>query len=125
MGSPETTTVRIAIPLPESDFSKVLNALSGSRGRLTRNDAAKLVHLSPSQFSRQFKQVTGTSFRRVQIAIKIRYGRLLLVNTDLPVSSIAQLLGYSDPAKFRLAFQRLYGVAPVIYRAKVASKVPA
>src|SRR5207248_8894381 len=77
--------IRVTIPTPASDFEKVIKALDESHGHLTREEAAVMVHLSPAQFSRQFKRLTGTRFREAQVAMKIRRGAWLLVNTNLQI----------------------------------------
>jgi len=112
--------IRVTIPTPASDFEKVMKALDESHGHLTREEAAVMVHLSPAQFSRQFKRLTGTRFREAQVAMKIRRGASLLVNTNLQIRKIADLLAYSEPAKFQKTFRRILGVNPSQYRMQMA-----
>ena len=56
--------LRIAIPAPASDFHKVGKALDDSKGKMNRAEAASLVHLSASQFSRQFRKNDWDMFSR-------------------------------------------------------------
>src|SRR5437867_9483766 len=112
--------IRVTIPTPASDFEKVMKALDESHGHLTREEAAMMVHLSPAQFSRQFKRLTGRRFREAQVAMKIRQGVWLLVNSDLQIGRIADLLGYSEPAKFEKTFRRILGISPSEYRTQMA-----
>src|SRR5438552_6310002 len=88
---PYLMKVRVTIPTPVSNFERVMKALDESHGHLTREEGAMMVHLSPAQFSRQFKRLTGTRFREAQVAMKIRRGACLLVNTNLQIGKIADL----------------------------------
>jgi AraC-like DNA-binding protein len=115
--------VDVTIECPESEFRAIIDALSCTSGRLSRTDAAKMAHLSPGQFSRRFKQVTGECFRDVQVKIRMRYAASLLQTSDLQVGAIAEILGYSDPCKFQNAFRRAYGTNATAYRAALKNSV--
>jgi transcriptional regulator GlxA family with amidase domain len=60
-----------------------------------------LINESPSAFIRNFR---------------LNRARKLLEKTDLMVSEIAYLVGYSDPAYFSYAFQEAFGTAPSAIR---------
>jgi len=53
-----------------------------------------------------------TSYRTLVQEVRSSIARDLLLNSDLAVSSIANQLGYSDPANFGRAFRRWFGVSP-------------
>ena len=50
---------------------------------------------------------------------RLRQARDLLVETDSPVSDIAEHLGYSSPANFAKAFRERFGCAPQQLRLEV------
>lgn len=54
----------------------------------------------------------GTSYRRVLDRVRSQKARALLIETDMPITEIAFLLGYSDPAHFTRSFKRLCGLQP-------------
>ena len=51
----------------------------------------------------------------------IREARRNLVYTNLPVSQIAYMLGYNDPAYFSRVFANATGMAPREFRSRVAA----
>jgi AraC-like DNA-binding protein len=42
----------------------------------------------------------------------------MLINTTLPISQIAEQLGYADPLYFSRKFHKQTGVSPTAYREK-------
>jgi len=59
---------------------------------------------------------SGTDFRTLVTAVRIRRARELLSGTGLPVTDIATELGYSAPANFARAFRKATGLAPQAFR---------
>ena len=49
----------------------------------------------------------------------IREARRNLVYTNLPVSTVAYALGFSDPAYFSRVFSRATGLSPRAFRARL------
>src|SRR5690606_18963733 len=83
-------------------------------------DFAARSGVSASTFSRLFQELTGTTpvdFTRRQ---RIRRARRLLRSTDLPVSRVAELVGYADPLYFSRVFRAVSGASPTAYRARAA-----
>ncbi len=54
----------------------------------------------------------GTSYRAITDEVREALARRYLTTTSLPVTEIAALLGYDDPANFRRAFRRWTGHSP-------------
>ncbi len=52
----------------------------------------------------------------MQLIMKMRHAALLLASTTMPVSTIGEILGYSEPGKFQKAFRAIYKISPMIYR---------
>lgn len=68
--------------------------------------------LSEYHFLRMFKQSTGYTPHQYVINQRIERARELLVKTDLPITEIAYLLGFSTPAHFTHHFRRKTGFTP-------------
>lgn len=72
--------------------------------------------MRPEALSRLFHRQTGENFagylRRKRIELACR----LLLETDMPISEMAQACGYLDAKTFREAFHRVVGQAPRDYR---------
>ncbi|MEM6553120.1 MAG: AraC family transcriptional regulator [Planctomycetota bacterium] len=79
-------------------------------------DLADQLGVSPAHFSRLFKQAHGQSPQQFLIEARLDRARYLLRDTDMPVSDIAQALGYPDPFTFSKQFKRFSGQPPRAYR---------
>jgi len=83
---------------------------------LTRAEAAKVAHLSPSYFSRLFKKQLGQSFNQVLNQKRVEFAADLLARTDRELKSIAIDAGFSDQSYFTKVFRRHTGHTPRAYR---------
>lgn len=72
--------------------------------------------LSRSRFALLFPQYTGTTLKRYIAQKRIGYATSLLRTTDLSVSRIAQLTGFSDTTTFYRNFTKITGLQPSSYR---------
>jgi AraC-like DNA-binding protein len=109
----------LQLPDPPHRLAPVLTALIHSKGNLTQAQAAALMHLSESQFSRTFTKLNhGTSFRHERTRVRLQVASALLGATDRPVTDTAVELGYSDRSTFDRAFRAAFGVTPAQYRAQ-------
>ncbi len=79
---------------------------------ITLGAMAHLVGLSASHFSTLFKNKTGQSPYKYVQGIKIDLAKDLLLDTQLPISDIAQQLGFSSTSHFSSAFKRTTGISP-------------
>jgi AraC-like DNA-binding protein len=110
--------LRLAFELdfPDYRFSKVLHQLIATNGRLSRREAAAMVHLTENSFSRTFRETHGRSYRHLQLEVRMRIAACLLKHTSLDVSAISAFLEYQEVRKFQEAFRRFYGKSPTTFR---------
>jgi AraC-like DNA-binding protein len=73
---------------------------------------------------RRHLEAEGTAYRTLIDEVRLELARSYLTTSQLPVTEIAGLLGYEDPANFRRAFRRLQGQAPAAYRAAASALNP-
>ncbi|SDK99840.1 AraC family transcriptional regulator [Aliiruegeria lutimaris] len=66
----------------------------------------------------------GTSFAAVVANLRKALARDYLLNSTLPLTEIAYLLGYSDASTFSTAFRRWYGQPPSDFRERPATEAP-
>jgi AraC-like DNA-binding protein len=82
---------------------------------LTVADIAGRIFTSKRQLQRAFAEA-GTSFQATLHAIRMERSAELLVESSLPVSAVAGLVGYRQPTQFAKAFRRYYELAPTQLR---------
>lgn len=73
-------------------------------------------HLSSSQFTRLFKLYTGQSPHEYTMNLRINKAKILLVETDLPVTEVASRVGYDYSTSFEAAFKKKVGLTPRTFR---------
>jgi len=83
---------------------------------LTISELAATVHLSAGYLSELFRAETGESPGRYRARLRIERARLLLRETETPVTTIAADLGFSSPQHFATAFRDDTGKTPSQFR---------
>jgi AraC family transcriptional regulator len=85
---------------------------------VTLAELARAACLSKYHFLRSFKAFTGVTPARYLNGLRVeRAQQILRQQSDVPLSYVARLVGFSEPAALSRAFQRLVGVRPGGYRA--------
>ena len=91
--------------------------LSHPEERWTVAKMAALMPLSASRYHAVYKNLFGSSPIQDVIESKVSHARsLLLSNPDLPISQIAEQLGYNDQYHFIRQFKSETGETPAAYR---------
>ncbi|MDI7247230.1 MAG: PocR ligand-binding domain-containing protein [Bacillota bacterium] len=84
--------------------------------KLTLEDVAAAVHVSPSHLSHVFKQETGVTVMENLTLIRLEEAKRLLSDLRYNVAEVAEKAGFSDPAHFSKCFKRIEGIAPSDFR---------
>lgn len=82
------------------------------REELRVAELAAMGNLSPSAFSRRFKQATGCTLTVFLQRLRIEECCNLLLTTDKSVTEIAGEVGYSDMKHFYAVFRKVMGMTP-------------
>ena len=72
--------------------------------------------LSPRQFTRRFREATGTTPHQWLLTQRLALAQRLLETTDQPVDQVAANAGFGTPAALRLQFRRALATSPAAYR---------
>jgi AraC-like DNA-binding protein len=77
---------------------------------------SRSVGYSSSHLNRFFMRHLGKTMSKCLRDFRIAHGRGLLLHTEIPISDVAQMVGYSDAASFRRAFESATGTKLKGYR---------
>ena len=83
---------------------------------LTLEQLAEEGHMNKFYLSHAFKREYGVSPINYMISKRLEESKYLLAETDLSLSQIAQLLGFSSPSYFSQVFRRTQNITPMEYR---------
>lgn len=85
---------------------------------MTRPGLAKLIHVTPSHLSHQFKSETGLTISQYIARKRCEKAAELLLGTSLDIQDISTYAGYPDNNYFTKVFKELYHMTPSAYRLK-------
>ena len=114
---------RAAAGVSEDWVQKVTLAIEhGLRsGNLSRRLVAQSLCVSERTMQRGLEPF-GTSYAELLQAVRLRYARRLLEETDVAVADIAMGAGFRDPTNFFRLFKREVGMTPAQYRGHCRAK---
>jgi len=84
--------------------------------KITLNELAELVHMSPNYFCSYFKKQTGISLFTQLNYIRIKKASKLLRNSEASISDIAESCGFDNVSFFIRKFKETKGCTPSVYR---------
>jgi AraC-like DNA-binding protein len=96
--------------------SAIQFVLNNFEREISITDIAKYVFLSPSYFTRAFKENTGFSPMQYLLNIRITRACELLQETDLKAGDIAHSVGFSNQQRFNDMFKKQIKMTPMQYR---------
>ena len=82
----------------------------------SETELAELVHLSRRQLARILLSAYGMGFREKLLRSRMDRAGFLLRTTQLPISEIAERVGYSSMTAFFKAFRHRHSTTPKLYR---------
>lgn len=101
------------------EINKLINYLNEEfANKITVEDMAEYVNLSPSHFTRIFKEETGFSPNDFLINLRVQKAKKYLLNHKLSIAEIALNCGFSSSAYFATCFFKRTGITPTQFRNK-------
>ncbi len=73
---------------------------------------ASISCLSPTQFKKRFKEQVGSTAAQYVTQLRMEKAKALLVNTDYPLTVVAEKVGYTDFTAFSRRFSKYFGLSP-------------
>jgi len=84
--------------------------------KITLEEVASHVYLSPAYFSKIFKEEMKTNFNNYLNKVRIEMSKKLLLDESVPLVDVSSYVGYDDQSYFSKVFKRMVGVSPGKYR---------
>ncbi|MDJ0719160.1 MAG: AraC family transcriptional regulator [Prochloraceae cyanobacterium] len=102
--------------LPKYKLKKAIEYINANLDRsLSLSELASLVQMSPSYFSRLFKQSTGYAPHQYVIRSRIKRAEELL-KKQIAIVDVAYQVGFANQAHLNYHFKRLRGITPHKYK---------
>ena len=99
-----------------SSILDMLYYLEKNSASCTLTELAERFGYHPKYVTALFKQMTGLSFKQLQIRERMKHAAALLEKTDASIQEIAQQTGAGNLSAFYKDFQRQYGMLPSVWR---------
>ena len=80
------------------------------------NELADKIGISPRQLQRQFRKHTGRGPKEFYLNLRLHHGRLLLLQTQMPVVDVAVASGFLSHAHFTKLYRQEFGYPPKLER---------
>jgi AraC-like DNA-binding protein/mannose-6-phosphate isomerase-like protein (cupin superfamily) len=94
----------------------ILQLLHDHFASVTLEDVAERFHYTPEYTSKLIKNTTGQTFTQLLQQIRIEKSQILLQDTNLSVSDIANQVGYETAEHFIRTFKKVLKMTPTEYR---------
>ncbi len=86
------------------------------RKRITVEELAEMVHLSPRQMHRKFVETFGSSPQAFILKLRIQAACDALQHDDKQISEVAREVGFGDQSTFTQHFHKHMGLTPLKYQ---------
>lgn len=103
----------------DENFRALLNYMQTHYQNLTLAQLASVYNYSERQVIRILKKNTGKGFSELLLEIRMNKALQLLKNLDIPISSIASMLGYSSIYYFNKVFLETFTFTPDAFRKRL------
>lgn len=106
---------KLAVYPKEMDYALQFIEKNVSK-RITLEDVASYMNISPHYFSKLFKNEVGINFIDYITERKIVKSKELICQTSEPINNIAYELGFNEANYFSKVFKKIAGISPSEYR---------
>lgn len=93
-----------------------LKMVYNSKKFVSISDAAKACSMSPSHFSKLFKELMGIPFAQFALRYRIKEAARELITKSDSIKAIALKWGFTDTSHFHNCFRKNFSISPTEYR---------
>ena len=93
------------------------------QNKLSLDETAERVNLSPSYLSKLFKKELNQNFNAYLNQVRVEKSKNYLLNTDIPLIDIAGMCGFEDQSYFSKVFKKFTGSSPGKFRENRGRKI--
>ena len=86
------------------------------RNKVTLEEVASLLHMTPTSFSRYFSNINNKPFSRFLSEIRIKHACKLLLENDYSISAICYEAGFNTLSNFNNQFKDVMSKTPLEYK---------
>ena len=115
------------VPMSNSDsrLSKVIECVTEHLDQQHSVDSlAEAVSMSRRNFTRHFRQTTGTSFKRWLLSQRLAHAQRILESSEASIEIVAQAAGFGSALSLRQHFHACFHTTPSAYRKQFKSGLP-
>jgi AraC-like DNA-binding protein len=102
-------------PVSEKLSDRIIQYMGEHFDTVTLKDIARHFSYHPNYISTLLRRDIGKSFSEILLEQRMERAVILLKGTDMPISEIALMLGYTNSSNFYKAFREFYKVSPREY----------
>lgn len=109
----------------QADFCEKIKLLVEQRMHTvdcTQVAIAKTLSLHPKALQRELKN-RGVSFRELKVEVRLDMAERYLKDSEIPLTTIADILGFSELSSFSHAFKSRHHIPPAIWRDQVRASL--
>lgn len=114
------------IIIPKRDFSYAKTAIAYINENFKReiplDEISSVVNLSPSYFSKYFKNVTQVSFSEYLANLRLENAIQDMLSKNLTISAAALENGFANVKSFITQCKKIYGMTPAQYKKKLLNR---
>jgi two-component system, response regulator YesN len=85
---------------------------------ITLEQVSEMVHLSPTYFTKLFRETTDTTFIDFLTEVRLVKAKQLLLQNQLSLKEISYMIGYKDPNYFSRVFKKHFNQSPKQFQKK-------
>lgn len=115
-----------SVIIPKRDFSYAKTAIAYINENFKReiplNEISSVVNLSPSYFSKYFKNVTQVSFSEYLANLRLENALQDMLSKNSTVSAAALENGFANVKSFITQCKKMYGYTPAQYKKKLLNR---